>query len=163
MKERTETEILHRVAAYCSAAERCIWDVAQKIRAAGLNREAEEKIIARLLQEKFIDESRFCRSFVNDKLRFNKWGKIKIGYELRKKHIQETHITEALAAIKEDAYLSTLSTLLKEKKKTIRGKDQRETYYKLLRFAAGRGFENKDINQCLKQLNIDGDEEEYRE
>ena len=31
MKEITEPEMLHRAAAYCSAAERCIQDVQKKI------------------------------------------------------------------------------------------------------------------------------------
>lgn len=34
MKEITEPEMLHRAAAYCSAAERCIQDVQKKIDAA---------------------------------------------------------------------------------------------------------------------------------
>ena len=43
------------------------------IDAAGLPPDASERIIARLLKERFIDESRYTRFFVNDKLRFNKW------------------------------------------------------------------------------------------
>ena len=58
MKEITEPEMLHRAAAYCSAAERCIQDVQKKIDAAGLPPDASERIIARLLKERFIDESR---------------------------------------------------------------------------------------------------------
>ncbi len=87
MKEITEPEMLHRAAAYCSAAERCIQDVQKKIDAAGLPPDASERIIARLLKERFIDESRYTRFFVNDKLRFNKWGRVKIGHELYKKNI----------------------------------------------------------------------------
>ena len=73
MEQITEPEMLRRAAAYCSTAERCIQDVQKKIKAAGLSQEEGERIIARLLQEKFIDEHRFARYFVNDKLRFNKW------------------------------------------------------------------------------------------
>lgn len=64
MKEITEPEMLHRAAAYCSAAERCIQDVQKKIDAAGLPPDASERIIARLLKERFIDESRYTRFFV---------------------------------------------------------------------------------------------------
>ena len=51
MKEKTEEELLHRLAAYCSSAERCIQDVEKKIQAAGLPEEAGERIICRLQQE----------------------------------------------------------------------------------------------------------------
>ena len=61
MKQLSEPEMLHRAAAYCSAAERCIQDVEKKIKAAGLTGEESDRIIARLLKERFIDESRFAR------------------------------------------------------------------------------------------------------
>ena len=51
--------MLHRAAAYCSASERCIQDVEKKIKAAGLAGEESDRIVSRLLQERFIDESRF--------------------------------------------------------------------------------------------------------
>lgn len=152
MKQLSEPEMLHRAAAYCSAAERCIQDVEKKIKAAGLTGEESDRIIARLLKERFIDESRFARYFVNDKLRFNKWGRIKISYELQRKGIPADIRAEALAGIDEKEYQDILSSLLKSKKKTTRGKDERDVYTKLLRFAAGRGFEGRDANRCLKQL-----------
>lgn len=152
MKQLTEPEMLHRAAAYCSAAERCIQDVEKKISDAGLPNEASERIISRLLKEKFIDESRYSRFFVNDKLRFNKWGRIKIGYELRKRNIPSSIRMDALDEIDETEYSSILADLLKAKKKTTKGKDERDIFTKLLRFAASRGFESQEAIRCLKTL-----------
>lgn len=162
MKQPSEPEMLHRAAAYCSAAERCIQDVEKKIKAAGLTQEASDRIIARLLEERFIDEERFARYFTNDKLRFNKWGRIKIGYELQKKGIPAEIRSDALAGIDKKEYRDLLLSLLKSKKKTVRGKDEREVYVKLLRFASGHGFEGKEITECLKQLfNGNGYEDDF--
>lgn len=144
--------MLHRAAAYCSASERCIQDVEKKIKAAGLAGEESDRIVSRLLQERFIDESRFARYFVNDKLRFNKWGRVKINYEMQRKGIPSSIRSEALEGIDEQEYRSILLSLLKSKKKVTRGKDDREVYAKLLRFAAGRGFETRETSRCLKQL-----------
>lgn len=152
MKTLTEAEMLHRAAAYCTAAERCIQDVEKKIAAAGLPADAAERIINRLVTERFIDENRFCQSFVNDKIRFNRWGRIKIAYELQKRHIPAELRREALENIDEAAYRAILLKLLKEKKRTIKGKDSRDIFQKLLRFAAGRGFESQEALCCLKQL-----------
>lgn len=152
MKQLNESEMLHRAAAYCSAAERCIQDVEKKISEAGLSCEESERIIARLLKEKFIDENRFARSFVNDRLRFNKWGRIKIGYELQKKNIPTSIRSEALDEIDEQEYRDILLSILKGKKKITKGKDERDLYVKLLRFAAGRGFESREATRCLQQL-----------
>lgn len=161
MKEITEPEMLHRAAAYCSAAERCIHDVQKKIDAAGFPPEASERIIARLLKERFIDESRYARFFVNDKLRFNKWGRVKIAYELYKKNIPASIKEEALAGIDKNEYRSLLLDLLKSKKKSTKGKDERDLFNKLLRFAAQRGFESRVAIDCLRQLFKGTDCDEY--
>jgi regulatory protein len=148
------------MAAWCSLAERCRQDAEKKIAAAGLSPEAQERIMARLLNEKFIDESRFARSFVNDKLRFNKWGRIKITYELNKRKIAPAIRTEALERIDEQTYQSILLALLKAKKKTVKGATDRDVFTKLLRFAAGRGFESKETVSCLRLLFNGNDYEE---
>ncbi|MDR1557155.1 MAG: RecX family transcriptional regulator [Tannerellaceae bacterium] len=157
MKPTDETKMLHRMAAYCSTAERCILDVQQKIQAAGLTPEAGESIIAALKEDGFIDEKRYARCFVKDKLCFNKWGRIRITYELNKKNIPPEIGREVLDAIDETTYNSVLFSVLKEKKKTVHRKDEQEVFAQLLRFAAGRGFENEKIIPCLRRLLADND------
>ena len=160
MKEVSEQEMLHRMAAYCSSAERCVQEVRKKLDATTLQSEESDRIVARLLHEGFIDERRFARAFANDKFRFNHWGKVKIGYELRKKAIPAAYIDEALATIPDETYTSDLTALLRAKLKTIKAKDDRERYYKLLRFAAGRGFSAQEANACIRSLLKNTDEYE---
>lgn len=157
MNELTEEEMLRKAAAYCAEAERCRSDVEKKIYRAGLDEEAAGRILARLEKEGFLDERRYCRFFVNDKLRFNKWGRIKIGLELRKKGIPSATCEEALRNIEEEEYILTMRQLLRAKKRTTRGKDERDCFYKLLRFAAGRGFEPALAGKCLREL-FDGED-----
>ena len=158
MKEITEEGMLAKMAVYCSKSERCAQEVRAKIAQAGLPEAAAERIIARLREEKFIDEARYARFFVNDKARFNKWGRVKIGYELYKKEIPEAIREEALAAIDEEEYRTTLTSLLRAKIRTVKGGDGQEMFQKLLRFAAGRGFETQLAIDCLKRILNDSDE-----
>lgn len=152
MEAKHEAEMLHRAAAYCSTAERCIHDVRKKMASAGLSPESEERIIARLIEEKFIDEARFCRSFVNDKLRFNEWGRIKTSYELRRKGIAQSVIDEALGQIDEDDYRRILTDLLRRKKRTVRSVSDTDLFVKLCRFAANKGYEQSLVIQCVREL-----------
>ena len=151
MKQLNEQEILHLAASYCSMAERCIYDVRKKIASAGASPETAERIIAHLLKEKFIDEARYCRSFVNDKFRFNRWGRIKISYELRGKNIDDSLINEAIANIDEDEYESALFALLKDKKRTVKGKTEQDIFAKLYSFAVSKGFESDLTVRQLKK------------
>lgn len=159
MKQINESEMLHRTAAYCSIAERCIQDIEKKIKAAGLSQEESSRIVTRLQKERFIDEQRFAHYFVNDKLRFNKWGRIKINYELQKKGIPSSIRQEALETIDNEEYKTLLYSLLKSKKRTTKGKNEQEIYLKLVRFASGRGFEGEFITLCLRKL-FNGEEYE---
>ncbi|MDR2775099.1 MAG: RecX family transcriptional regulator [Tannerella sp.] len=165
---KTESELLDSLARYCSQAERCVDDVRKKIKSAALTgdrtvdmetpaNDAEKWIIGRLIAEKFIDERRFCRSFVNDKLKFNRWGRIKIGHELKKKNIKPEIYSEAIDSIEEDEYISILSDLLKSKKRSIKGRSAQDVSRKLYRFASSRGFESSLIIKTLKDIfgNID--------
>ncbi|WP_106829481.1 regulatory protein RecX [Parabacteroides pacaensis] len=152
MKQISEKEALNRMAAYCSTTERCIQDIEKKLSSFDLLPETCQRIISRLVQESFINESRYATNFTHDKLQFNKWGRIKIEYEMKKKGIPASIRQKAIEEIDQNLYTEILCTILKNKKKTIKAKDKREEYYKLLRFAASRGFESHEINTCLKGL-----------
>lgn len=160
VKESDESVVLHRMAAFCSTKEYCIRDIRKKIITSGLTEEECERVINRLSEEKFIDEERYVKAYVKDKLRFAKWGRVKIRHELRGKEIPLSTIDAALEAIDEPAYTSTLTAILTQKKKSTKGKTPHEVYQKLFRFAAGRGFESRLIAFCLKKiLNTDRDED----
>jgi len=159
MKQLNEQEILHIAASYSSQAERCIYDVRKKITSVGGSSETTERIITHLIKEKFIDEMRYCRSFVNDKFRFNRWGRIKIAYELRSKNLDDKLINEAITNINEDEYESTLFALLKDKNRTVKGQTEQDIFAKLYRFALSRGFESDLTVRQLKKLKSNNDEE----
>ena len=162
MKEKTEQEMLFQTAAFCSQAERCESDIRRKISMAGLPDEAAERIIRYLQQENYLSESRYASAFVKDKFRFNKWGRIKINYELQRKRISAEARETALAEIEPAEYRRILTGLLKAKLRTLRSGDARDKRMKLIRFAAGRGFEGEVVYPCVQQFfdgDYDGDDE----
>ena len=149
MKPITYEQALHRMAAYCSRAERCTHDIRQKLIRWELPTDQQNKIVQRLQQEKFLDESRFCHAFANDKSKYNQWGSYKIKYELKKRNIPEDLIKEALQAINPEESRKQLRQLLQNKIKTVKGKNDFEVRQKLIRFAASRGFSLEEIEKVL--------------
>lgn len=150
MNEITEKEALNRMAAYCSTSEHCKAEVYEKLKRWGLQASEIERIITSLQSENFIDEERYCRSFVSDKFRFDKWGKVKIAQALQLKKIPVNMAWKYLSEIDESEYLSILKQLLQGKQKSIHAKDDFERTGKLIRFAMSRGFEMKDIKKCMQ-------------
>ena len=157
-KPLTPGEALNKAAAYCTLCERCISEVSAKLTAWGVPFTEQEKIIARLIDEKFIDEARYCRAFVNDKLRFNRWGRIKIIAALRDKRLPNEHISEAIESIDDENYIEILKDVIAIKRRELKGKDDFATRQKLIRHAASRGFEPAII---MRFINISNDEMDF--
>ena len=152
MKQLSEAEALHKSAAYCSLADRCIDDIRKKLTRWEVEFPIQNRIIQRLVQEHFLDEERFCRSFVNDKVKFNKWGINKIKFELRKRNIPDNLIHSAFENINPEENRESLLQLLIAKKKSVKGKNDFEIQQKLMRFAAGRGFAIDDIMWVIEKI-----------
>lgn len=149
MKQLTESEALNKAAAYCTLCERCRYEVSTKLTLWGVDRFAQERILQRLEREGFIDESRYCKAFVNDKVRFNHWGRLKIIAAMRQKHLHSNDIDNAIAQIDEELYLTTLKTVVQGKEKELKNPDDYITKQKIIRFAASRGFEPQLIMSII--------------
>ena len=115
MRKLSDPEALNKAAAYCTLCERCISEVKAKLDAWGVNYSSQQTIIDRLIDEKFIDEKRYCKAFVNDKLRFNHWGRIKIQAKLREKKLPRDLIAEALENNDDEESSNIQRTLIKNK------------------------------------------------
>ena len=111
-----------------------------------------EEIIDKLVSENYIDEVRFTRSFIADKLRFNKWGAQKIKNHLRAKFVPTAVIESTFSEIENDALTGALPDLLEKKRKSVTGKSEYEINTKLIRYALGKGFAMNDVLKCLKAM-----------
>ena len=157
-KPITPDEALNKAAAYCTLCERCISEVSTKLTAWGVPHYEQQKIIARLIEEKFIDEKRYCHAFVNDKVKFNRWGRIKITAALRDKRLSQEHIKEALEDIDEEVYIQALKETIDIKRRELKDKNDLATQQKIIRHAASRGYEPALI---IKTIKYKGDEMDF--
>jgi len=150
-------QALTKAMAFCSQSERCRLDVTTKLKQWELSDEEISLALNYLVEEQFLNETRFVRFYVNDKLLFNKWGKIKLTYMLRQKQIPEVLIRSELSQIDDDSYLNILRDLLKTKIKSIKGESDYERTGKLAVFAQGHGFEAELAFKLAGQI-IDNEE-----
>ncbi len=159
-KEMSAEEARLKAEAYCSLSEHCKSEVLGKLQQWGAPEKTWEAILNHLEKERYVDESRYATFFVRDKYRFNQWGRVKIAQALRMKHIPSVCIDEAMEEIDEQEYLNILTSLLKKKVRSIKASNDYERNGKLVRFAAGHGYEIGDILLCMKRMGYD---DEYME
>ena len=154
-KDMTEQEAYLQLAALCAQAEHCQQEMRDKMRRWELDETVQNRIIDHLIKERYVDDERYARAFVKDKIRYNKWGRRKVQQALWQKHIDAEIQQRVLDEIDEKEYLDILRPLLKQKRKSIKAESDYELNQKLVRFALGRGFGFDIIRQCLNVDNID--------
>ena len=103
----------------------------------------------KLVAGRYIDDERFARAFVKDKVRYNKWGRRKVEQALWVKHISDDIRHKVLDEVDDEEYLSVLRPLLKQKRRTTKATDEYDMNRKLCRFALSRGFLYNIIKQCI--------------
>ena len=146
---KTENDAYLTLAALCAQAEHCQWEMTEKMRRWELSDEAQARVLERLVKERYVDDERYARAFVKDKVRYNKWGRRKVEQALWQKHIDEDIRQRVLDEVDDEEYLSVLRLLLKQKRKSTKAKSDYELNQKLVRFALSRGFTFDIIRQCL--------------
>lgn len=159
-KTLTYDQALNKAAAMCSQGEKCPNDIFEKVVSWGLSEQDAAKMVGYLTKEGFLNEARYAKAFVNDKFRFEHWGKIKISYILRGKGIDDSLISAAFdEKIDPEEYLETCTDLLKNK---MRGMDQplsQNDRAKLFRFASQRGFESFVFSKALSRCHVETDDD----
>ena len=66
-KSYTVNEIRDKMAKYCAYQDRCQWEVEQKFYDFNLIPEARDEIMIYLIQQNFLNEERFAKSFARGK------------------------------------------------------------------------------------------------
>jgi len=151
-KEIDKITALKKAQFICARQEKCKSEIRLKLYEWKLDASLHDWVINSLIQEKFIDESRYTGFYVRDKFRLNMWGRIKIEYELKAKQIPQDLISSELNSIDEVQYYETCKKLLTQKLKSIKSPSSSEVKEKLIRYGYGRGFEPDLLFELAENL-----------
>lgn len=148
----TVDEIKRKIEQYCVYQDRCHKEVTQKMREYKLIPEAQEMILLSLLQDNFLNEERFAKSFARGKFRIKKWGKERIIRELKFREISAYNIKTALKEIDENEYLKTIYSITENRNEVISEPNIYKRKQKLIGFLMRKGFENQLIYKVVNEV-----------
>ena len=121
MAYKSIEDVKRQMERYCAYQERSHFQVEKKLRELKIIPEAVDAIVVHLIQNNFLNEERFARTYARGKFYQNKWGKLKIVHGLRQHHIHQNLINIALTEIAQDDYYQTIKQLIEKKCKQISG------------------------------------------
>ena len=148
----TLDEAKKKIENYCAYQDRCHKEVANKLREMGMIPRAIDQIIGHLIQENFLNEERFAKSYARGKFNIKKWGKKRIVNELKMRDISKYNITSALKEIDENEYLNTLNLLAEKRLEAIREKNLKKRRKKLADYLLYRGWESHLVYEKITEL-----------
>jgi regulatory protein len=149
----TVTQVKKKVSDYCVYQDRSHWEVEQKLKTFSfLNEEERGEVIVWLIENDFLNEERFARSYARGKFYQKKWGKIKIIQGLKQKRVSEKLITEGLQEIDEEDYKQTLGKIAKRKWETITEASVFIKKKKLVAYLLQKGYESFLIYELLEDF-----------
>ena len=148
-KQVSEQEALLKLSALCSQSEHPSGEMMEKMRRWSMPQDEAERVLDRLIDERFVDDERFAEFFVRDKIRFDRWGRRKIEQALYRKGVARDIIARVLDEVPAEDYEEALRPLLVSKKRSVKADSEYELNGKLIRFALGRGFGMDIIRRCI--------------
>lgn len=154
-KPVTEAIATERIETLCCRSEQCSADIRRKLSLWGITPDTADRIIEKLRERKFIDDSRFARAFVRDKYRFSGWGRNKIITALRTKQISASVVSEALREINLREYADMAFKAVKSKLRTMpSGLTLHDIRNRLYRFGIQRGFESSLVMRIINSKKL---------
>ena len=149
---KDEKLILEKMRSYCMYQERCIQEVKKKLTRLQVIPKSKSKIINHLIDDDYLNEVRFTKSFIQGKLRIKKWGRIKLNYELKMRGVKKFIIDEEINKISKRDYYDYFNEFSINKIKTLKGsKEQKKRSF--INYFTYRGWENNLIYEKLNEIN----------
>ena len=148
-KPITEQDALQKLSALCARAEHSSGEMLEKMRRWQLSEDARERVLDRLIDEKFVDDERFARLFVREQIRLDRWGRRKIEQALYQKGVASDISRRVLDEVDDEAYVVELKKLIAAKRRSVQAESDYEMRAKLTHYALGPGFPYDVIRRCI--------------
>ena len=148
----TIKEIEFKLKQYCSYQDRCHSEVENKLLKFNLISQAKDQILFNLINEDYLNETRFCKSFVRGKFKIKNWGKRRIIQELKSRKISEFNIKKGLSEINEFDYQEKFENLFNKKLSSLENLNSIDKKKKIFSYLQYRGWETNLIYEKINQI-----------
>ena len=151
-KSYTVDQALAKLQRYCSYQERCHMEVRQKLKQMRMIPDAVEHIISKLIEDDYLNETRFAKTYVSGKFKIKHWGRDRLVRELKQRGISKYNINYALAEIDEAEYTEVFNALAEKKLVSLQGLPKMKKKRKLADYLLYRGWESSRVYHKVSKL-----------
>jgi regulatory protein len=141
---------LNKIINYCNYRDRSTKEIKIKLLDLNYSIEIIDSAISQAIELGIVDNFRFSKSFSRGKNQKNRWGKIKIAYELKNKGLNNKEITFGLESIEEKTYYKVLMKSIEVYKRKSKNFEKN----KLIKHLINKGYETSLVFTTINKLNF---------
>lgn len=151
-KKMIDSALLDRARRYCALAEQCESGVRQKLVTWGAGTDDANVVVENLRSEGYLDDKRYARAYCESKMLQQGWGRQKVLYQLRLKHLPKEAIDSGVAVVDDERYFEMLRATAERKMQELGPDFTLENQRKLVSFLTSRGFTFGEINKVITNI-----------
>lgn len=140
-KTKTAEQALNALMRLCSKAEKSSGDALRLMYTWGVPMAERQGVLQKLIELRFIDDSRYAEAYTREKSAIAGWGARKIAQYLYQKGIAKEIVERTLATLQGDDQRAMLEKRLQRKLPSVKAANDYELRGKLLRYALGLGYD----------------------
>lgn len=151
-RTKSPEQALSSLMAMCARAERSSGDARRLMTRWGVAPADQERVLQRLIDERFIDDARYAAAFIRDKSRFNGWGEYKISSELSRKGVSREIINDAMESLSNEDLKDQLQKIMERKVRSVKCENSMQLRDKLMRFGLSRGYSMNLVREVIGEV-----------
>ena len=149
-EDNFQKSALNKIINYCNYRDRSTKEIKIKLLDLNYSIEIIDSAISQAIELGIVDNFRFSKSFSRGKNQKNRWGKIKIAYELKNKGLNNKEITFGIESIEEKTYYKILMKSIEVYKRKSKNFEKN----KLITHLINKGYEASLVINTIKKLNF---------
>ena len=149
-EDNFQKSALNKIINYCNYRDRSTKEIKTKLLDLNYSIEIIDSAISQAIELRIVDNFRFSKSFSRGKNQKNRWGKIKIAYELKNKGLNNKEITFGLESIEKKTYYKILMKSIEVYKRKSKNFEKN----KLIKHLINKGYETSLVFTTINKLNF---------
>lgn len=141
--------LLDRARRYCAHSEQCESGMRQKLITWGAPSTVLDAIISRLRADDYINDFRYAAAYCRGKLVGQRWGRQKVLYQLRAKHLPKDAIEAGMAQVDDETYFAIMNDEAAKKLRQLGGGSTPDNRRRLVSFLVSRGYTPSEIARLV--------------
>lgn len=151
-KTKTAEQALNALMRLCSKAEKSSGDALRLMYRWGVPIAERQGVLDKLVEMRFIDDTRYAEAYTREKSQLAGWGARKIAQNLYQKGVSKDIVAKTLAMLESDDQRAMLEKRLQRKLPTIKATTDYERRGKLLRYALSLGYDYDMVISVIDTL-----------